>query len=75
MHINFPKDNEHEDTINEYGSQMVATLVMKNKQFIAGDANTKKLLKLAEKVAKTDVTVFINGPTGTGKRGVIKIYP
>ncbi len=72
LHINFPKDNDHEDTINEYGSQMVATLVMKNNQFIAGDANTKKLLKLAEKVAKTDVTVFINGPTGTGKEVLSK---
>ena len=72
LHINFPKDNKHEDTINEYGSQMVATLVMKNNQFIAGDANTKKLLKLAEKVAKTDVTVFINGPTGTGKEVLSK---
>jgi two-component system response regulator FlrC len=51
---------------------MVATLVMKNNQFIAGDANTKKLIKLAEKVAKTDVTVFINGPTGTGKEVLSK---
>jgi two-component system response regulator FlrC len=45
---------------------------MKNNQFIAGDANTKKLIKLAEKVAKTDVTVFINGPTGTGKEVLSK---
>ncbi len=72
LHINLPKDNEEEDTVNEYGSQMVATLIMKNNQFIAGDANTKKLIKLAEKVAKTDVTVFINGPTGTGKEVLSK---
>ena len=42
-------------------------LVTKNNQFIVGDKNTKKLVQLAERVAKTDVTVFINGPTGTGK--------
>ncbi len=70
--INFPKNDDQEETLNEYGSQIVATLVTKNNQFIAGDANTKKLIKLAERVAKTDVTVFINGPTGTGKEVLSK---
>ncbi len=72
LYINFPKDNEGGDTPNEYGFQMVATLVTKNNQFIAGDQITKKLVKLAERVAKTDVTVFINGPTGTGKEVLSK---
>ncbi len=72
LHINFPADNEQKDTIAEYGFQMVATLATKNIQFIAGDPRTKKLLRLAEKVAKTDVTVFINGPTGTGKEVLSK---
>ena len=31
------------------------------------DPKTYSLVKMAEKVAKTDVTVFIHGPTGTGK--------
>ena len=31
------------------------------------DPKTYSLIKIAEKVAKTDVTVFIHGPTGTGK--------
>ena len=72
LYINFPEDNKQEETPNEYGFQMVATLVTKNNQFIAGDQNTKKLVKLAERVAKTDVTVFINGPTGTGKEVLSK---
>jgi two-component system response regulator FlrC len=72
LRINLPKSNEAEDTPNEYGFQIIATLVVKNNQFIAGDQTTKKLVKLAEKVAKTDVTVFINGPTGTGKEVLSK---
>ena len=72
LYINFPKNDDQKDNLNEYGSQMVATLVTKNNQFIAGDSNTKKLIKLAERVAKTDVTVFINGPTGTGKEVLSK---
>ena len=72
LYINFPEDNDSEGTPNEYGIQMVATLVTKNNQFIAGDESTKKLVQLAEKVAKTDVTVFINGPTGTGKEVLSK---
>ena len=37
------------------------------------DPKTFSLIKMAEKVAKTDVTVFIHGPTGTGKE-VISNY-
>ena len=72
LRINLPDSNGSEDTVNEYGFQIIATLVARNNQFIAGDLSTKKLVKLAEKVAKTDVTVFINGPTGTGKEVLSK---
>lgn len=34
---------------------------------IAADPATTELLSLSSRVAKSDVTVFINGPTGTGK--------
>ena len=72
LRINLPESNEAKDNSNEYGFQIIATLVVRNNQFIAGDQSTKKLLTLAEKVAKTDVTVFINGPTGTGKEELSK---
>ncbi len=35
--------------------------------YSAGDDKTFELLSLSRKVAATDVTVFINGPTGSGK--------
>ena len=72
LRVNLPETNEAEDTLNEYGFQIIATLVARNNQFIAGDQSSKNLVKLAEKVAKTDVTVFINGPTGTGKEVLSK---
>ena len=72
LHVNLPDCNDGEDTTNNYGFQIIATLVARNNQFIAGDSSTKKLVQLAEKVAKTDVTVFINGPTGTGKEVLSK---
>lgn len=34
---------------------------------VAADPTTGQLLDLAARVARTDVTVFINGPTGSGK--------
>jgi two-component system response regulator FlrC len=55
-----------------YGMHLIATIVTKNNQFIAGDKITKKLVALAKRVAQTDVTVFINGPTGTGKEVLSK---
>jgi two-component system response regulator FlrC len=68
LKIGLPKISFDEKKQSEnYGLQLVATLITKNNQFIAGDIVTKKLVVLARKVASTDVTVFINGPTGTGK--------
>ncbi len=34
---------------------------------VAADPETQQLIDLAARVARTDVTVFINGPTGSGK--------
>ncbi len=38
-----------------------------NNFYSAGDEKTFELLSLSRRVATTDVTVFINGPTGSGK--------
>ena len=43
------------------------------KKYSFSDSKTVSLIKIAEKVASTDVTVFIHGPTGTGKE-VISNY-
>ena len=51
----------------DYGLQLLACLVSRQNATIAGDEKSYHLLKIAERVAKADVTVFINGPTGTGK--------
>ncbi len=56
----------------DYGMHLIATIVTKNNQFISGDVITKKLVNLAKRVAQTEVTVFINGPTGTGKEVLSK---
>ena len=50
-----------------YNLQLLACLVSSKNGTIAGDEKSYHLLKIAERVAKADVTVFINGPTGTGK--------
>ena len=50
-----------------YGLQLLASLISDKDSTIAGDEKSYHLLKIAERVAKADVTVFINGPTGTGK--------
>ena len=61
--ISIPEKEDTHDWILEIASQMLATkeLVMAN------DIRSRELLALAKKVATTNVTVFINGPTGTGK--------
>jgi two-component system response regulator FlrC len=64
-----PEKEDTHDWILEIASQMLSTkeLVMAN------DIRSRELLALAKKVAATNVTVFINGPTGTGKE-VISNY-
>ena len=47
---------------------MVADLICSDlSKMIAADDTTGALSALASRVARTDVTVFVNGPTGTGK--------
>ena len=41
--------------------------VIESEKYSFSDPKTENLINLAKKVAKTDVTVFIHGPTGTGK--------
>ena len=67
--ISIPDDEGSHEWILEVAAQMLATkeLVMAN------DIRSRELLALAKKVAATNVTVFINGPTGTGKE-VISNY-
>ena len=52
---------------DHYGLQLAATLLSDERTVACGDQISRDLLALARRVAKTDVTVFINGPTGTGK--------
>jgi len=56
-----------EDVDGEFGVQMAATLVSEARNVAVSDDASANLLTMASRVADTDVTVFINGPTGTGK--------
>ena len=61
IHISLPSDDRFALTV-------AADLICADlSNMIAADPNTSNLLSLASRVAKSDVTVFINGPTGTGK--------
>ena len=59
-------------TADHYGLQLAATLLSDERTVACGDQVSRDLLGLARRVAKTDVTVFINGPTGTGKEVLAK---
>jgi len=57
---------------DDFGLQLVATMLSDDTTVATGDRISRDLLTLARRVAQTDVTVFINGPTGTGKEVLAK---
>ncbi|MEK9639927.1 MAG: sigma-54 dependent transcriptional regulator [Alphaproteobacteria bacterium] len=72
--LNFSLPNAKEDNVEEdYGLQMLTTLISDESFVAASDEKSLKLFELAKRVARTDVTVFINGPTGTGKEVLSKL--
>ena len=62
------KDIPFENKITEnFQVQLLLSLIQPQESMTAGDNSSYQLLKLSKKVSEADVTVFINGPTGTGK--------
>ena len=55
------------DYTDQYSLELIFNTCCPQISFSAGDTKTYELLSLARRVAITDVTVFINGPTGSGK--------
>ena len=55
------------DFTDQYSLELIFNMCCPDVSFSAGDIKTYELLSLAKRVANTDVTVFINGPTGSGK--------
>ena len=55
------------DFTDPYSLELIFNFCCPDVLFSAGDSKTFELLSLAKRVANTDVTVFINGPTGSGK--------
>ena len=58
--------------VNNYSLQIAVSLLLGDDHVAVSDSKSLELMALAKRVSKTDVTVFINGPTGTGKEVLAK---
>ena len=67
-----PKSAQNTPAAANYSLQMAVTLCLDSDHVAVADPNSRQLMALASRVAVTDVTVFINGPTGTGKEVLAK---
>ncbi len=67
IRIAVPAGCEAQPAAENYCLQMAATLLLDEDHVAVADPASRQLMALANRVAATDVTVFINGPTGTGK--------
>ena len=67
IRVTVPAGCETQPVAENYSLQMAATLLLDEDHVAVADPASRQLMALADRVAATDVTVFINGPTGTGK--------
>jgi len=72
IRLYMPKSAQNTAAAANYSLQMAATLCLDSDHVAVADPNSRQLMALASRVAVTDVTVFINGPTGTGKEVLAK---
>ena len=70
--LSMPKSAQTTPAAANYSLQMAVTLCLDSDHVAVADPNSRQLMALANRVAVTDVTVFINGPTGTGKEVLAK---
>ncbi|MDC1382798.1 sigma-54 dependent transcriptional regulator [Candidatus Puniceispirillum sp.] len=72
VRVVIPNTSKTAPLAHNYSLQMAATLCLDGDHVAVADPKSRQLMALAKRVAITDVTVFINGPTGTGKEVLAK---
>ena len=60
------------DFPSNYSLQMACSLLLNDDYVAVADQKSHELMALSRRVSQTDVTVFINGPTGTGKEVIAR---
>tara|TARA_B100000686_G_C16784142_1_gene973996 strand:- start:209 stop:1426 length:1218 start_codon:yes stop_codon:yes gene_type:complete len=65
LKINLKSTEEEYDKF--FGVYLIASIIQGDEGIVAQDEKSNNLIELAKRVAASDVGVFINGPTGTGK--------
>ena len=72
IRLTIPIAAEKMPIATNYSLQMAVTLCLDDNYVAVADPVSRQLMSLANRVAATDVTVFVNGPTGTGKEVLAK---